>query len=253
MENEEKLREVVENHPYPLLFVTISGAHLYGFPSEDSDYDLRGAHIIRCRETLGLDTPAKTFEQSGIRNGLDIDLVTHDIKKYFRLLLKNNGYVLEQIYSPLVIHTAPEHDELKEIARQCITKNMSLHYLGFAQNQWKFVEKAQRKRLKRLLYVFRVVLTGIHLMQTGTVEANLNVLNDKFHLPFITDMVEQKVRGSENESVSDANLEFYRSQYERLAILLQEEGERSPLPEKETAKEALDDLLVRVRLSTLRE
>jgi predicted nucleotidyltransferase len=34
------------DHPYPRAFLTVSGAHLYGFPSEDSDIDLRGAHLL---------------------------------------------------------------------------------------------------------------------------------------------------------------------------------------------------------------
>jgi len=42
----ELLRAEAARHPYPLLFATVSGAHLYGFPSPDSDYDLRGAHIL---------------------------------------------------------------------------------------------------------------------------------------------------------------------------------------------------------------
>ena len=37
------LHRIVAAQPYPLLFATISGAHLYGFPSPDSDFDLRGA------------------------------------------------------------------------------------------------------------------------------------------------------------------------------------------------------------------
>ena len=45
-----RLLRQVEQHPYPLLFVTISGAHLYGFPSPDSDFDLRGVHHLS--ETL---------------------------------------------------------------------------------------------------------------------------------------------------------------------------------------------------------
>jgi hypothetical protein len=39
------------------------------------------------------------------------------VKKFFSLLLKKNGYVLGQLYSPLVVHTTPEHTELKEIAK----------------------------------------------------------------------------------------------------------------------------------------
>nr|MDQ6926913.1 nucleotidyltransferase domain-containing protein [Candidatus Eremiobacteraeota bacterium] len=36
---------ILDRQPYPLSFVTVSGAHLYGFPSEDSDFDLRGVHV----------------------------------------------------------------------------------------------------------------------------------------------------------------------------------------------------------------
>src|SRR5438045_2893931 len=100
---------------YPLLFVTISGAHLYGFASADSDYALRGVHILPAREVLGLNPLTETVESSGIEEGVEIDLVTHDAGKFFRLLLKKNGYVLEQLYSPLVVRTSPEHEELKAI------------------------------------------------------------------------------------------------------------------------------------------
>ena len=41
-----RLEPIVASQPYPLLFATISGAHLYGFPSPDSDFDLRGVHIL---------------------------------------------------------------------------------------------------------------------------------------------------------------------------------------------------------------
>jgi len=41
-----RLHRTVTAQPYPLLFATISGAHLYGFPSPDSDFDLRGAHVL---------------------------------------------------------------------------------------------------------------------------------------------------------------------------------------------------------------
>ena len=99
---------IVAAQPYPLLFATISGAHLYGFPSPDSDYDLRGVHVLPVREVVGLGPGRETVERSGVREGLEIDLVTHDARKFFELLLRKNGYVLEQLYSPLVVHTTPE-------------------------------------------------------------------------------------------------------------------------------------------------
>ena len=60
----ERLRAEVARHPYPLVFATISGAHLYGFPSPDSDYDLRGCHVLPVREVVGLDTGRETIETS---------------------------------------------------------------------------------------------------------------------------------------------------------------------------------------------
>jgi predicted nucleotidyltransferase len=42
----EFLKAELSEQPYPLLFATVSGAHLYGFPSPDSDYDIRGVHVL---------------------------------------------------------------------------------------------------------------------------------------------------------------------------------------------------------------
>ena len=162
-----KMMQHVESHPYPLLFVTISGAHLYGFPSPDSDFDLRGVHLLPLESCVGLDEGVQTLEKEGIYDGLEIDLVTHDAEKFFRLMLKRNGYVLEQIYSPLVVYSTPEHDELKSIAKNCITRYHAHHYLGFAATQWKLFAKESPPRVKPLLYVYRVLLTGIHLMHVG--------------------------------------------------------------------------------------
>src|SRR3982751_5075030 len=113
MNMDSRVMAEVARQPYPLLFVTISGAHLYGFPSPDSDFDLRGVHVLPVREVVGLQTGPETIERSEVVDGLEVDLVTHDALKFFRLLLRKNGYVLEQLLSPLVLHTTPGHEELK--------------------------------------------------------------------------------------------------------------------------------------------
>src|SRR5262245_38661588 len=132
-----RLRRIVESQPHSLLFATISGAHLYGFPSPDSDYDLRGAHILPVHRVVGLTVQEETIEDSRVIEGLEMDIVTHDVRKFFGLLLKKNGYVLEQLYSPLVVHSTPEHQELRQLATRCVTKHHSNHYFGFAETQWK--------------------------------------------------------------------------------------------------------------------
>ena len=245
---DERVRAEVESQPYPLLFVTISGAHLYGFPSPDSDYDVRGVHVLPVREVVGLDPGRETVEVSEVREGLEIDLVTHDAKKFFGLLLKKNGYVLEQLFSPLVVRTTPEYEELKQVAAGCITKHHSHHYFGFAETQWKLFDKERPRRVKPLLYVFRVLLTGIHLMRTGRVEANILQLNEEFRLSYIRELVARKLEGPEKAKLGDADTQLYRKEYERLRGELEEAHRASTLPDAPSGRTALSDLLVRLRL-----
>lgn len=241
------LRRQVEAHPYPLVFSTISGAHLYGFPSADSDFDLRGVHLLPLDQVVGLDPGQETVEKEGIHDGLEIDLVTHDAKKFFGLMLKKNGYVLEQLLSPLVVHTTPEHEELKAIAKDCITRHHAHHYLGFAATQWKLFRKEDPPRVKPLLYVYRVLLTGIHLMRTGEVEANLLTLNERAKLPYIDKLVERKLAGPEKGRLDAMDLTFYEKEYERLVVELEAAMADSTLPEQATGKAALNNLLIRLR------
>lgn len=245
---DSRLLPIVREQPYPLIFASISGAHLYGFPSPDSDYDLRGAHVLPLRQVVGLEQIEETVEISELRDGLELDLVTHDVKKFFHLLLKPNGYVLEQVFSPLVVHTSPEHAELRAIARQCITRSHVKHYQGFTESQWRLFARERPRRIKPLLYVFRVLLTGIHLLRTGEVEANLRTLNAGFRLPYIDDLIARKLTGPEQATLEDGDIAFYESERARLDALLQYAAEISPLPDQPTGAAALNDLLVRVRL-----
>jgi len=245
-----QLSKHVANHPYPLLFATVSGAHLYGFPSDDSDFDLRGIHVLPLDDVVGLGTPRETVEKEGIYDGLEIDLVTHDVRKFFGLLLKKNGYVLEQVLSPLIVHTTPDHEELRAIANRCVTRHHAHHYLGFAANQWKLFHKESPQRVKPLLYVYRVLLTGIHLMKSGQIESNLQKLNETVCLSWIDELIQQKREGPEKGSLASSDLSFYEQQYERLLGDLEHAYEQSTLPETTDARAALNDLLVRIRLST---
>jgi len=54
-----------------LLFATISGAHLYGFPSPDSDYDLRGAHVLPLGAVVGLVVRDETVQDERVVDGLE--------------------------------------------------------------------------------------------------------------------------------------------------------------------------------------
>jgi hypothetical protein len=247
MQFDQRIYNQVASQPFPLLFTTISGAHLYGFPSPDSDFDLRGVHILPIRDVAGLSEGRQTIEVAGVFDGLEVDLVTHDAKKFFLLMLKKNGYVLEQLYSPLVVKTTPEHDELKEIGKSCITRFHAYHYFGFAQTQWNLFAKESPRRAKPLLYVFRILLTGMHLMRTGRIEANVLHLNSDAKLPYLQALVDRKLAGPEQSTLSDEDFTFYRSEYDRLRGELESAFQASTLPDAPSGKLALHDLLLGLR------
>ena len=67
------LSAIIEAQPYPLIFVTVSGAHLYGFPSPDSDYDLRGVHVLPVLEDGFAQGRMVAFELPSVRLQLLLD------------------------------------------------------------------------------------------------------------------------------------------------------------------------------------
>lgn len=246
MLDRELLAEVARRGPEPV-FATISGAHLYGFASPDSDVDLRGAFMLSARELLGLVPPSETITIVDQRT-LDLDWVAHDLRKFARLMTNHNGYVLEQLYSPLVVLSTPAHEELCALGTGCVTRPTVRHYQGFARGRRKRLDEPE-PTVKHLLYAFRVLLTGIHLMQTGEVVANIQVLNERFRLAEVDELVARKRAGAEKMQLDPRELELHGALLDRLEAELQAAHDASRLPDEPTATAALEDFVVRLRLA----
>ncbi|MGW4205455.1 nucleotidyltransferase domain-containing protein [Streptomyces sp. NPDC004726] len=237
---------MVAEQPDPLLFATISGAHLYGFPSRDSDVDLRGVHLLPVAELVGLGEPEETRTRMWDRDGTEMDLVTHDLRKFVRLMLRPNGYVLEQLLSPLVVHTSTVHGELAALAPGVLTSHHAHHYRGFAGTQWRLFERTGE--LKPLLYTFRALLTGIHLMRGGGIQAHLPTLIGEVTAPaYLPDLIAAKAE-AEHGPASGVGRERAQTDVKALHAVLDEARLDSALPAVPTVRDALADLVVRVRL-----
>jgi predicted nucleotidyltransferase len=238
--------EIAHALPYPLVFATVSGAHLYGFASVDSDLDLRAAHVLPAREVVGLRTGPETLQDGGVRDGVELDVVSHDLLKFARLLNSRNGYVLEQLLSPLVVATGPVHAELKELAPGLLTRHHAHHYLGFAATQERLYQR--NGELKPALYTLRVLLTGIHLMRTGQLETDLNITGAP--LGYVAELISVK-RTAEHAPLPAGAAERLAADIPRLRADLEKARDESALPDhaNPAAVAALNDLVIRVRLS----
>jgi len=249
MLNREHLESVARGGPEPI-FATISGAHLYGFASPDSDIDLRGAFLLPARAVLGLHPANETISIED-KSVVDLDWVAHDVRKFARMMTNHNGYVLEQLFSPLVVLTTQAHEELIELGKGCITRPTARHYQGFARGRRKRLAEPA-PTVKHLLYAYRVLLTGIHLMQAGEVVANITVLNERFRIPEIDDLVSRKREGAEKMLLDEHDLATHGSLLDRLELELGDAQAASRLPETATTAAALDDFVIRLRLDAYR-
>ncbi|MCP3915277.1 MAG: nucleotidyltransferase [bacterium] len=240
------LQHVVSQGPQPL-FATISGAHLYGFESADSDYDLRGAFVAPLDQVLRLRGPNETISILEERDGMELDWVAHDLSKFARLMTKRNGYVLEQLFSPLVVHGGPWLDELRTLGEGCVIRHLYHHYNGFVSNQRELLEGGE-ETAKRLLYCYRVLLTGIHVLRSGEIEANLTALNEEYEVPEIGDLIERKRSGREKGALADGEAASHQPMLDSLQARLDAAFENSQLPDEVTSFDGLDDYVVRARL-----
>jgi predicted nucleotidyltransferase len=245
MLDREYLAAVARRGPEPV-FAAISGAHLYGFASPDSDVDLRGAFLLPSRALLGL-RPAPETITIDDTSRVDLDWVAHDVRKFARLMTNHNGYVLEQLFSPLVVVTTPAHAALRELGRGCVTRPTARHYQGFARGRRKRLAEPN-PTVKHLLYAYRTLLTGIHMMRSGEVVANITVLNDEFRLPCVTELVERKRHGAEKSALRESDIAEHAPYLDRLESDLESAYAASHLPETPQTAAALDDFVVGLRL-----
>lgn len=128
-----------------------------------------------------------------------------------------------------------------------MTRPTVRHYQGFARGRRRRLAEPE-PTVKHLLYAYRVLLTGIHLMQTGTVVAHIAVLNERFRFAAVDELVARKRAGAETMRLDAGDLQRHGELLDRLETELQEAHEASALPDQPTSVAALEDLVVRVRL-----
>ena len=246
----EYLRGVAERiGPPSPLFYTVSGAHLYGFPSADSDVDLRGAHLLPIERVIGLRPPQVLHKATDTANGTEVDLVSNDLADYLRLLVGKNGHVLEQILSPYVVLAWPGFDTLRDLATGALSRSLYHHYRGWARGRWKEFTSEEPKRVKPLLYVYRVLLTGIHLMETGRLESSLPELASARKMDFVLDLVERRTTGR-LLLMDRTEVERHAQRVSELEVAMRDAYESSKLPDTAANLDDVERFLVETRLQT---
>ena len=242
-------RRFLERHPPPgeLLFCAVSGAHLYGFPSPDSDIDLKGAHAAPVEEILGITPRLEAHNRLETFDGVECDLTTLEIGKVLTLVLQGNGNTVEQVVSPFQLRTGALLEELRELVRDALSRKLHRHYSGFFRGMQREHLRHELPQAKTLLYSFRVALTGIHLLKTGEVLPHLPSLAHLYGPAELHDLIALKMGGAERSAIPSRLDEDLRSRWPKLSDELDQALERSPLPKEAANQDAMERWLIDLR------
>lgn len=180
--------------------VSLSGGHAYGFPSPDSDLDLKAVHLVPTEHLLGLSPPPQHApDRLETLEGVEIDYSSNELQTVLVGILQGNGNFIERILSRFVVRTSPEHEALKDLVKRSLSRRLHRHYRGFATGQLREWEKDGFRSAKKLLYVLRTTLTGTHALLTGEIETDVTLLLDEHGFGEARELVEAKRRGERSE------------------------------------------------------
>ncbi|MBX3263180.1 MAG: nucleotidyltransferase domain-containing protein [Labilithrix sp.] len=228
------------------LVLYLSGAHAYGFPSPDSDLDLKAIHVARTGALVGFEPPQPTYDRAGVIEGVEIDYTSNEIAHVLSGILNGNGNYLERVLGRTVLGALPELTELRPLVRAALCRRVYRHYRGFAASQQKRLE--EEPTIKRLLYVLRTALTGTHLLRTGELETDVVKLADAYELRDARALVAAK-RAGERTAAEPAMLASWRPRLAHVLATLDAARERSVLPEEPRGVPELEAWLIDLRRS----
>jgi len=155
---QSRLSDIERDHSVQFLFAIESGSRAWGFPSPDSDFDVRFVYARNPSWYLSI-KPGRDVIELPLEDDWDIN--GWDIQKAIGLLLKPNPVLLEWLSSPI-------HYRWNE--RACATLrafadehvrpiDCLAHYFHLARNTWtRNIDGESTVNLKKYFYALRPVL-----------------------------------------------------------------------------------------------
>jgi hypothetical protein len=160
-----RLEEIELHFRVRILYACESGSRAWGFPSRDSDFDVRFLYIHPVEWYLSIDDHKDVIELS-IEGQLDIN--GWDIRKALKLFRKSNPPLYEWLGSPIVyLEPYSIAASLRELAKIYYSPVACFHhYLHMAQGNFREYLKGEVIWRKKYFYVLRPLL-AINWIEKG--------------------------------------------------------------------------------------
>jgi len=149
------LKQIEQDRNIKILLACETGSRAWGFPSPDSDYDVRLIYLHKRDWYLGL-IDQKDSLQIMLENN-ELDFSGWDLRKCLRLLMKSNAALLERIQSPIIYQADTAFmKEIMTVAAPCYSRRSTLHhYLGLAKKNYAGICESKQYKLKKFFYALR--------------------------------------------------------------------------------------------------
>lgn len=202
------LKSLEEKENITILFACESGSRAWGFPSADSDYDVRFIYVRPTNWYLRVDYEyCRDVVEQPINDLLDIN--GWDLKKALKLMRKSNPALIEWFNSPIVYY---KNKRFTEDFKQLITAHYSprscfYHYSHMANGNFREFLQGDTVRIKKYFYVLRPVLAMQWIEQgKGVVPMEFAELVDELvHEPTLKSAIE-KLLADKHEGFESAYL-----------------------------------------------
>ena len=159
------LKEIEQRKNIKILFACETGSRAWGFPSPDSDFDIRLIYVHKKDWYLSLNQQKDTIERMFENN--DFDLSGWDLKKSLNLLWKSNPALLERIQSPIIYIADQEFlHGINDLAQNSYSKIATMHhYLSMSKKMYSEVKDNPTVKLKKLFYALRTSISCKWIIQ----------------------------------------------------------------------------------------
>jgi len=144
-----------------------SGSRAWGFPSQDSDWDVRFIYARRPDWYVSVQTRRDVLEYP-ISDALDVS--GWDLRKALQLMAKSNPPLLEWLRSPMVYQEATSAaEQMRAMSSSCFSpRSCMYHYLHMAERNFREHLRRETVPLKKYFYVLRPLLACRWVQRWGT-------------------------------------------------------------------------------------
>ncbi|WP_299452593.1 nucleotidyltransferase domain-containing protein [uncultured Microscilla sp.] len=203
---QNELAKLEESQNIEILYACESGSRAWGFPSPDSDYDVRFFYRHSRDKYLSIHPPDDNINLFVTK---DLDFNGWEIRKALHLFGKSNVSPYEWMQSDtLYLQKTDFIERLRAIAPQYFSPRAAIHhYLGIAHNTFESALKEPEVKLKKYFYALRTVLSAYWIAQYQSIPPLqfyklLPLIEDEQLISIIQDLLEQKAKAKEGETIA---------------------------------------------------